>query len=458
MRKTRRLLILLPIALFLLVIVVAVKTLGRSPALREWRLPDGSRVTVEGFTYGPEHRFLHGTGWQGLLLTFLPAKSKRDFMRRYRCRDIHVPSRPGGDSLAVWTLLHQASRTSGWPLRITAVDEHGLASEAAGTTHAEYLNYPPTERFEGWQLASFPRRGKNLHLRVTAHPWQTRSDTSLGELVLPNPSLGPHPSWTPELFPIRCRSGDLECTLTGLTTGLTQRDVVTDAGSALTTHYGQPVARSRETAWTCATFRIRRNGRTQPEWQPIDIRGADATGNTFANPSRAPTHAGDEARLYFASTLWPDEPAWKLKVTFARTTGFAPVELWTVRDIPVPEPGGEAYPVATAQRKGVTVSLGRISGPWPLMRPSTPDWLRFRAVVEVNLSPKAEDLHVTFVRATDEQGRELSPRLNDEYRGRYSFGLHGPSPAKKLNLTFAIHRSRSVEFLAKASLSPPTRP
>ena len=153
-------------------------------------------------------------------------------------------------------------------------------------------------------------------------------------------------------MPVTKRDGDLEFMLTDLTTGLTPKDVAADSRRELTTTYGSLVSRSRESSWTRASFRITRGGKPETAWEPVGVSLSDATGNAFTAYFRAPFRDGDRARLYFGGTLWPDEPAWKLKVTFARAHGFAPAELWTVPGIPVPEAGDSGYPAASTTRRG----------------------------------------------------------------------------------------------------------
>ena len=70
---------------------------------------------------------------------------------------------------------------------------------------------------------------------------------------------------------------------------------------------------------------------------------------------------------------------------------------------------------------------------------------------------------MTLARATDERGRELlsrrgkkggEPLLSESeiYRSdtaHYDFNLKVPRDARKLNLEFVLHRTRTAEFLAK---------
>jgi hypothetical protein len=442
--------------LFLPLLVGAAPALGaliwilmRGAPGQVWRLADGSTIAVEGFTYGKEHRFIHGNGWQKVALPLLPAEMKRDVMRRFGCRDWRLTSR-GGETLVVWTFLRKATRTSPWNPRIVVVDANGLESSEARLSHAEHLSHPPMERFEAWQFPSFPRRGEDLRLRIYNRD-RNRVYRRVGEFTIRNPDPGPHPTWTARPLPIAGQAGELTFSLTGLRTGLTREEVVKEAGTELRTVHGALVSGARELAWTRADFHVTRGGKPDPAWEPVMIRVADATGNADAPPFLAPRRAGGESQLYFGGTLWPDEVAWRLRVEFARATGFAPEELWTVRNLVVPAAEDRTLLNHKTRRYGVLLHLEQIRGPYSHRNPRWPEWMQYRARIHVALATAPEGVRVTLVQAVDEQGRPLTVQPDHDTQGRYYFGLHGPAPVKRVDLTFAVHKSRFVEFLAAPS-------
>jgi hypothetical protein len=236
---------------------------------------------------------------------------------------------------------------------------------------------------------------------------------------------------------VTIRDGDLDFTLAELATGLRAGDLP------------RPVDPG---AWTRAAFRVTRNSRPAREWEPVDVMLSDATGNRWSPPDTFVEPKGDEKRFFFGGTLCPDEPAWKLRVRFARVSGFAPEELWTVRDLAVPEPGfGESAPVtAAAQRQGVTLRVQRVSR-WarPPLSDLPAEW-PYRCALEIS-APVPDDLRLTVLRATDERGRRLIARFRHDGRGRCTVSLSGPPPLQKVNVTFAIQRCCFVEFVAAPS-------
>ena len=53
MRRNTRALIFVPLAVVAVMVSITIGVLTGRPALRVWRLPDGSTVTVEGFIAKP---------------------------------------------------------------------------------------------------------------------------------------------------------------------------------------------------------------------------------------------------------------------------------------------------------------------------------------------------------------------------------------------------------------------
>jgi hypothetical protein len=357
---------------------------SRRPPGRVYPLPDGSRLAVEGFTFGKEHRFVHGSGWERLALPMLAGEVKEELQRQSASRDMWFASR-GGDTLAIWTFLQKVAPTRGWMVRVVAVDEHGCESQGAWRSYGEYLTDPRLERVDAWQLLSFPRRGKHVRLRIYAGPrWGEL--VRVADLTVRNPDTGPHPAWRAPPLPAAVRSGDRTFTLVELATGLLRRDVLERSWAGLQSVYGLPVAGARERYWTAATFRIAQNGRPDAEWQPVGITAADATGNAVIAREVALYGKGPDRQVFFGGALWPSEAAWKLRVEFARGAGFAPEELWTVRDVPVPGPDGVAQVSETTRREGLPVELWQVWGPYAAADATWPEWARHRARIRVRFS------------------------------------------------------------------------
>ncbi len=79
--------------------------------------------------------------------------------------------------------------------------------------------------------------------------------------------------------------------------------------------------------------------RTNEDWVMHHAVLSDPGGNTLAADS--PTILGKAHELGLVSgTLWPDEPAWRLKLEFKRSAGFPPEDVVTLKNVSLPGAGG----------------------------------------------------------------------------------------------------------------------
>ena len=82
----------------------------------------------------------------------------------------------------------------------------------------------------------------------------------------------------------------------------------------------------------------------------------DATGNRTIinygpNGNNQAQFNGDEATLNLQNGLWPDEPAWKVRMEMTQTSDFSSDEQWTAENIPV-APGSQQSFNGIAGRDG----------------------------------------------------------------------------------------------------------
>ncbi len=133
----------------------------------------------------------------------------------------------------------------------------------------------------------------------------------------------------------------------------------------------------------------------------------------------------------FYTELWPDERAWKLEPAFVREHTFDPDELWTLRSVRVPGAGEVTGAGPTFSKDGGVLRFLGMSG----------------TTVKVSMERKVPGLRVTLVRATDDQGRPVRRRVAFWEGNPYAATLEPPR-GRSLDLTFAVYRTRKVEFLA----------
>ena len=407
---------------------------------RTARLPDGSILEIKEIAYARTYRYQHyrGAWWERGLNRVLPLQ--------WRLR-LNVPSTSGGGfmygdagttNFIIVTSQHRGFTNNPIQLeRIHVVDDDGSTFEAA--YDATTLN-EPGEVIQGWRFKAFPRRHKKVRCRFI---YKDASGNYAGaaEMEIPNPVPGPHPQWMPEPLPATKRNGDLTVTLVDFVAGL---------------QHEQDVAPKNQWYWigratTRATFHVQQAGNEHPPWKLQSLSVADATGNSWKASLEDPPNppAGEKLFAEFIGSLWPSEPAWKLRVEFSRTNGFAPDELWTPADIAVPATNQIVMLNSSHETTGVKlrfVAIGGVGAELPEPFQSLASGGRVNLAVEI----KSADCRLTLVKVVDDQRRVIA--FNEPYTwfdDNHSFALDVPAGAKTISATFAIHRSRFVEFTAK---------
>ena len=428
MKSPRRVWTLIAV-LAVVIVAVAVWSLAslRPPVRSATRLADGTLLTLEDVTYGREHALVKGAGWQKALAKLFPPLKERLVIEYSRTLSQHP------EAVTFWVVRTGAPAGSYWDVRGAALDEHGCETEpTGGVTNSD----GPGREVHGFTLNVFPRRSRTVGVRVYQRDPQSNRWRRLAEYSVPNPYRRSYPTWSPEPVPATKPNGDLSVTLTRLVTG---------AGPGTPPRKPQP----GEEIWSNARFRVVQNGKPSTDWQPREVEVSDATGNRFTSSANTYGQDGDSRgsmHLGWRGSLWPDEPAWKLRFEFSRRAGFAPDELWTLNGLVLPQKGKTLKVAQRAVRQGLPVELVALSrGGAP------PDgFSSFSEGAGVHLSAPSvrPGTRITLVRVTDERGRPVKQGGSGWGGGQFSFGLEPPADAKRLNLTFAIHKSRYVEFLA----------
>jgi len=435
----RRLLLGIVVATFIAAALVLL-LLDASRRYPVRRLPDGSELAVIkiAFTNGYSYRYYRGTRFRRILNDVVPVLWKLRL-------GIQNPGGGGfrfGDtnltSLFLVTTQKGRSASSSINLeRIHVVDQDGSTFEA--TWDAITLN-EPGEIVQGWRFKAFPRRAKTVRCRFI-YKDSSGNYTNAAEIEIPNPASGSYPKWTPEVMPLKKNDGDLSVTLLDFVAGIHRE------GDVLPQNIWYWIGRTT----TRAEFDVEQAGKKTPPWKIQSLLISDATGNRWKPGLEEPIGAppGERLGAEFIGALWPSEPAWKLRVEFSRTNDFAADELWTPPEISVPAPNqvltlGSSYEVKGGQLQ--IVALGGVGA--ELQEP-------FRVMgdgksVNLALTFSSHDFRLTLARAVDNEGqsipfREPSPWLESER----CFALEMPGKTKSITATFAIHRSRFVEFIVK---------
>jgi hypothetical protein len=410
-----------------------------------WTLPDGSVISLAGVTYGKNHEIRYDNRWQDYLSPVIPSNLRAKLGARVAS---HMPA--SSNAVVIWLWRDNSARNPinpEMPIYLTTVDENGLEGEMQYSGDDNY-SLPNGKNLSGWEMRQVPRSAKEIGIRVYVPG--TEQLVPITEFKVKNRLKKPPVVWSAEALSATRKTNGVEVTLEKLITGLTKQES------------GLGPAGENARAFTRAIFSLREDGKPTKQWQVTDVQAVSASGETRGGGSSASRWKGDEQYYNFPGSLWPDEPAWKLKVRVSRTTDYPAEELWTIKDVPVPKDGEVIKLDKQTNLHGAEISLLGISGPKAKL---PEDWAV--AGVEVNLHARTpipmSDTQLKLVEVKDDQGRKVEVKgssSNNSTGGRgatqremnHAFGIKVPEGAKSLEVTFAFSKSRTVEFMVKPEM------
>jgi hypothetical protein len=398
----------------------------RTSPERTGTLAGGRVVTLEAVTYGTEHRFVHGPALARVLAPILPPNWRKRLGVEVITRQTDQPS------LRVWVKWRGGDANQRELVDASVFDEYGIESEPVRSDTTLYITEPPRGAIRSWQFLNWPRRDRIVVLRLYARG-NAYDPLRLAEFRFKNPAGRSYPEWKAPVLPSQENDGGWEFSLTRLTAGEAVPDRLKPQ-------------RGWIAPWNRAAFSVSRDGQASDSWIVPSLTLRDATGN-FIAADAVSTNIGGRLEAGFSAALWASENTWRLNVEFSRRRDFAPEEMVSANAVPIPEPGGQT-PVNTQWGvQGATLSLKTIER----ARPQIGGFRGINPNTEVRLVLiPAEAKRLTLVKAVDDQGRDI-PHLRGYTNppGSYSFRLEVPREARTVDLTFAVHESRFVEFLAK---------
>jgi len=391
------------------------------------KLNDGTKLTFVGVTYGKHH---------------VAPKIKIAGARARGGGGARMDST--NDTLVVW--IEAEHKPNQYPsYQLLVYDKANTACVRAWSrTQSQVKNGVD---IQGFMLDAYPRWDKKMVLRVMNYGPRGQQ-VSKEQFVVSNPARNSFAKWTPDPLPNSQSDGDLDVTLTKL---------IADAQSPY--NRGNGVARN-DPMNKCVQldFDIQQKGQSVTNWRPVRVVTADATGNSLQGWINEFRQNGQVSGYFYQEGLWPDEPAWKLRVEFSRTSGFSGDEIWSVSDVPV-QPGTQqdvwndfgnsgktktAFAEATVN--GIHLKL------FPAIQYQDQNNGGGQSVsfsLKADPDPEAEGIRVTVLKATDDQGHVLQNRGSSWGSGNYQYQYANARNVKALNLTLAFHKSRFVEFTVK---------
>jgi hypothetical protein len=338
------------------------------------------------------------------------------------------------ESLGIWFEVEGTNRLN---YVFTMIDDFGVEARVsnqgglygAGNLHAACLAFH-----------RFPKSSSNLTLRIA-----NSYSRELARISFPNPSPESKrrsiPKWVPDPFPITLKHGDIEFTMTNLSTGV---------GSG----YEVEPAEQDEQAQVLAEFMIRENGKPSRNWQVKGVSVSDASGNEVRpNNFSSPGVVGDSHRFAWFPGLWGGE-AWRLEIEFSRRSGstFPTNELLRIKDIAIPAAGQVTLVnVTNSILEHRLRVVGVRSGYSRFYRRLDRTWLS----LDVKVDPPMTDKQMMLIQVTDEQGRK-SRKLSSSVSsgGDYAFLLQPHEEAKSLSFTLAVRPSIYLEYQAQPRVLP----
>ncbi len=307
----------------------------------------------------------------------------------------------------------------------------------------------------GEEVNAFPRRAGSFYVRVQEYG-NGGQELSDQKFTVHNPVHGSLANWTAHSLPDTEQDGDMTVTLKKLV-----------AGAKMPYNRGDSDGDDAINKGVSVTFNVQIGGTNASMWEPVSFELTDATGNHLDDlisprQSQQLLMQGSDVTATFQYGLWPDEPAWKMRVEFSKQSGFDDSESWTVPGIPL-DPGkqndfwnnGRKQNTATnifaeGDVGGLHLKIYRARYFTDMPPNSNP-----QGGLSIEVDPSLPDgTRMTLVSLTDDQTNDINywDYGNSGRKGGgmiYRYGLQDVSGATNLNLTLAVHKSHYLEFTAK---------
>jgi len=353
---------------------------------------------------------------------------------------VFTPDSPGEALLsAEFSWAVGAGMQNAGAARVATSDGRGNEFDVLAQTTTGFIE---SDGREYWVYSApvFPRRGKNVRLRVLSN------EEIFGEFEIPNPDPGPHPTWTAQPLPASAADRELEASLVKF-----RARHIRETG-----RWADLFSRTE------CVFTLRENAQTTVAWRPALFEISDATGNRWLTGSDARFSGVEETnvRTAFPGALWPGESAWKLRVEFRRVANFPATDLLRIPNIRIPAADQVEEPQTQYDHQGAAVELAFVIGPdVKEEETSRLNVERKKGCITIVLTGQqqilAQNKQLRFVGATDDLGRRVElagswgPETSSTSVIPFSFVFAPASGARELNLVVAISECRFLEFLAK---------
>jgi len=300
------------------------------------------------------------------------------------------------------------------------------------------------------QFGVFPRRDRVLAVNLFYHS-STGGVVRCGSLAFANPVRGRFPKWQAEPLPATRRAGDVAVTLDKLSTGHDQSiGYKSTKGGGRTVEFG--TSRLDGQNCTVCAIHLRSLTNTNEVWCVANEEVSDATGNKARNTSLG-WGSYEDGYFTFEPGLWLSESAWKLRCEIKRVKGFAPSETFTFWGVPLDRLDVTNRLGWATNFGGVRVTLDHIYR----RAPNTNDSWSSDQVSRVQFSTAGltNGVHLDLISAQTDCSTNLEAGSWSSSGGWRTYSYRKiPLEAKTADFTFAVQRSRWVEFVVKPEVGP----
>jgi len=384
-------------------------------------LPDGTRLEFLKLVSGTD-TFTTDSRWQQLLRRHLP--------RRLSLKLPSTFSATCSSSTNAATVFFKVTALKGTLPDAVPWSEY-VTEDSAGLqyrTGASYCSFggSSSNRYYGLLLMAYPRRDPDFTLRLL-----DSANTVVANFVIPNPSGGKWPTWTPLPMPQTQTNGAVMLTLRSIR------------------EQGNPRSHWITPAWTVAS--------TDPQWsnaQPRMIYLEDATGNQ-------------------ASMLSKREPAWKMRALVYRTRpgDFGPQDELVVPALSAPGPEGLTKVEVKGSAGGVVVKVRALVRPGELYMTNGTSfgyverkelqgdssssngstlysWVRpypFLLIETLGMQPD-DELHLITVDGNGAQSADYSASTYSTYAGGVVYTARVPKFSAGATVNYVVRISRPLRF------------
>ncbi len=377
-------------------LIFAVVLASRQRYLAKVTLADGTTWTLAAIKVGDKH-YSPFAGASHQLAARLSPKV-RGWLNLQLPEQVSETYQSTSNYMSIWITQEN---TNGRPIQEIRVlvaddednfgitDDNSYSRGVSGTVRSNVW-------FDGLAVLSWPRRADTLRFQI----YPKSGTTMLAEFRVKNPRRAKNAPWTADRWPVTVRDGGLDFTLESL-----WLKIAWDARRWKLRSDTRPFQ-----TYNRATFKVVRGGVLQTNWTVRYIRHLrDATDNWSHGMGYNFATRDGEILNQFDGPELPSGEAWRITAEFSRLSGFAPHELYTLTNVPLPEIA-RTHPAAS-----IPVGTNRLEVRWDARSDKTEPLLFWADVKPTNGFFAREPVNrLTLVRATDNLGRNCT--LSKQWR------------------------------------------